>query len=283
MKQSTAPSNTIVSAQWLDKHLHDKQLKIIDASWHMPSTGRNAENEYAAAHIKGAVFFDIEKFSAASDLPHMLPSVGEFSEASSALGISNGDVIVVYDTTGIFSAARVWWMYRYFGANQVHVLDGGLPAWKAIGGALSSGTEDRTHCDYSSTASHGAVADATVVLNASNSGSSQILDARSHARFTGAEKEVRPGLRSGHIPGSSSLPFTTLLNNGYLRNPEELANIFKTRGIDIEQPIITTCGSGVTAAIIILALEVLGVHHAVLYDGSWSEWGALPSVPVDTG
>lgn len=290
MQTNNQSASNLVSAEWLEHKLGEPGISLVDASWHMPATGRDAAAEFEAGHIAGAVFFDIDKFSAKSELPHTLPSSAEFFNASAELGISSSDTLIVYDTTGIFSAARVWWMYRYYGAaSNVYVLDGGLPAWKAAGGELVSGElvsgNEHTAVPLQTALpeSHGVVVDASQVLQASSSADASILDARSHARFTGADKEPREGLRSGHIPGSYSLPFTQLLNNGCLKNRKELEQIFKSQGIDLQKPIITTCGSGVTAAVIILALAELGIDDAMLYDGSWSEWGGLPQMPVETG
>jgi len=273
----------MVDAHWLLAHLADADLRIVDASWHLPNTGRSGYDEYHQQHIPGAIFFDIDKHSSDSPLPHMLPSGVDFAQASSALGIAANHTIVVYDVLGVFSAARVWWMYRHYGAQNVYVLNGGLPAWKAIDGPLSNAPAKHPQTTFDGLESEGRVADASDVLQASKTGDCVILDARSSPRFNGAEKEPREGLRSGHIPGSINMPFLDLLSNGFLKSNDELAAEFQQRSIVLSKPIINSCGSGVTAAVVILALHSLGVENTLLYDGSWSEWGSVPTLPVHSG
>ena len=290
---------SIVTAQWLKSHLKDADVRTVDASWHLPAAARDARKEFDTAHIPGAVFFDIDAHSAPVSLPHMMPDVQQFALAAGSLGISENHTIVVYDTIGMFSAARVWWMFRHFGAERVCVLDGGLPAWQRAGGemearhsgSMAAGIAQTdsavTPCQFRGKArdrqAASEVADASRVQAAMNDGS-VILDVRSAGRFSGVEKEVREGLRSGHIPGSLNLPFVQVLDEqGCFKSVPELVELFDSLGLQQEDQIITSCGSGVTAAILLLALELAGYQNVSLYDGSWTEWGALEGVPVASG
>jgi len=273
----------LVSSEWLESRLNDDSVRIVEASWHMPAANRSARDEYVQAHIPGAVFYDIDLFAAQSHLPHTLPSAAEFAGFAGALGIDEDKTVVVYDSVGMFSAARVWWMFRYFGARQVYLLDGGLPAWRSAQLPLESGSVQTSPTVFNITMSATGFVDADGVLEASTTGSSRILDARSLARFAGEEAEARPGLRSGHIPNSTSIPFTELMNDGRLKSDEELKQIFEGMGITDRTDVITTCGSGVTAAIINAALLSIGNQTVSIYDGSWTEWGALDAMPVATG
>lgn len=272
----------LVSAQWLHEHLADDDIRIIDTSWHMPASKRDSKAEYDEKHVPGAVYFDLDKHSSPSALPHMMPDSAHFSQVAGQLGISDRNRIVVYDSLGLFSAARVWWMFRHFGASRVAVLDGGLPAWQAAGHAVDSTPVTPTPAVFTVGQPAFHVASAGQVLEASHSGKTVVLDARSRARFMGEEKEVRPGLRSGHVPGSQSLPFPELLDNGFMKSDAHLREILAGVGVGKDSSVITTCGSGVTAAIISLALECIGVTDVALYDGSWTEWGALDDMPVAT-
>ncbi|MGB3243310.1 MAG: 3-mercaptopyruvate sulfurtransferase [Sulfitobacter sp.] len=276
---------TLVSTDWLAKHLKDPDLRILDGSWYLPDAGRDPKAEYAAAHIPGARFFDIDDIAdSRSDLPHMAPPVEKFMSRLRAMGVGDGHQVVVYDGAGLMSAARVWWMFKLMGQDDVAVLDGGLPKWIAE----ERETEDMPPIvrDRHMTVrfQNQLVRDVTQVAQASKLGDPQIVDARSAARFRGDAPEPREGLRAGHIPGSRNVPYGDLLNPDQTMKPnEETRAVFEAAGVDLGKPVITSCGSGVTAAVLALALERLGHRHWALYDGSWSEWGMFPTVPVATG
>lgn len=276
---------TLVSTDWLAAHLNDPDLRVIEASWHMPATGRNAQAEYQAEHIPGARFFDIDEISdTRSALPHMAPPVEKFISRMRAMGVGDGHQVVIYDSLGMFSAPRVWWTFRLMGKVDVAVLDGGLPKWKAEGRPLEDMppmVRDR-HITVQRQAHW--VKDVSQVAAASKLRDWQILDARSAPRFRGEVEEPRAGLRSGHIPGSLNLPFGNLLNpDSTMKAPAELRAAMEAAGVDLSRPVITSCGSGVTAAILSLALEILGHRNHSLYDGSWTEWGAYPDLKVEKG
>jgi len=276
---------TLVSTQWLADHFNSPDIRIIDASWYLPAANRDPRAEYSAAHIPGARFFDIDEISdSQSDLPHMAPPAEKFISRMRAMGIGDGHQVVVYDGAGLMSAARVWWLFHLFGKTDTAVLDGGLPKWVAEGRE----TEDMPPIlrDRHMTVSRNAqlVKDVTQVAAASKLKDAQILDARSAARFKGEAPEPRQGLRSGHIPNSKNLPFNEVLNaDGTMKSNAELAEIMAATGIDMKAPVITTCGSGVTAAILNLALARLGHKHHALYDGSWAEWGMYNDLKVAKG
>ncbi|MDJ0826257.1 MAG: 3-mercaptopyruvate sulfurtransferase [Rhodobacter sp.] len=276
---------TLVSSDWLAAHLSDPDLRIFDGSYYLPDMGRDARAEYDAAHIPGARFFDIDDVAdARSDLPHMVPPPEKFISRMRAMGVGDGHQVVVYDGAGIFSAARIWWLFRLMGKTDIAVLDGGFPKWLAEGREtedLPPMMRDR-HITVSK--QNHLVRDVTQVAAASKLGDHEILDARSPGRFRGEESEPREGLRGGHIPGSKNIHYRTLLNeDGTMKSPDALRAVFDASGADLSKPVITSCGSGVTAAIINLALERIGHDRHALYDGSWAEWGMYGDLKVETG
>ena len=276
---------TLVSTDWLARHLKDPDLRLLDASWYMPGSGRDPKAEYEAAHIPGARFFDIDEISdLRSELPHMVPPVDKFMSRMRALGVGDGHQIVVYDGTGLFSAARVWWLFKLMGHDDIAVLDGGLPKWQSEGREVEDLPPVIRDRHMMVRRQNHLVKDVTQVSAAAKLRDHEILDARAPARFRGEVPEPRPGLRSGHIPGSKNVPFGTLLNpDQTMKSPEALRAAFESAGVDLSKPAITSCGSGVTAAILSRALTRLGKTDHALYDGSWTEWGQFPTLPVATG
>jgi thiosulfate/3-mercaptopyruvate sulfurtransferase len=275
----------LVSTDWLAQHLKDPDLRILDASWYLPDAGRDGRAEYDAAHIPGARFFDIDGISDhRSSQPHTVPPVEKFMSRMRAMGVGDGHQIVIYDGSGLFSAARVWWLFRLMGKRDVAVLDGGFPKWQAEGRPVED-MEPIIRDRHMTVQRQNLMAkDVTQVAAASKLGDYEIIDARAAARFRGDAPETREGLRAGHIPNSKNVPFGTLLNaNGTMKDPETLRSIFKTANVDLSKPAITTCGSGVTAAVLCLALDRIGKTDWALYDGSWSEWGMFPDLPIATG
>ena len=275
----------LVSTDWLSTRLSDPEIRILDATWYLPNVDRDAKAEYDQSHIPNARFFDIDDVSDhRSDLPHMVPPVEKFMSKVRKLGVGDGHQIVIYDSHGLFSAARVWWLFKVMGQKNVAVLDGGLPKWLREGRTVDSSPpliRDRhMFVKYHDEM----VKDVTQVSLASKLGDYEILDARSAGRFRGEEPEPRPGLRAGHIPGSKNIFYGDLLNeDGTLKSRDELVEHFKAKAVNLDKPVITSCGSGVTAAIINLALDRIGKTDHALYDGSWTEWGMYPTVPVETG
>ncbi|HKZ97821.1 MAG TPA: 3-mercaptopyruvate sulfurtransferase [Hyphomicrobiaceae bacterium] len=276
-----------VETDWLAAHLEAPDLVVLDGSWHLPTSGRDAKAEYLAEHIPGALFFDINDLvDEKSPLPHMLPSTVKFASRMKKMGVGDGMRIVVYDTLGLFSAARVWWTFRAMGHQDVAVLNGGLRKWKAEGRPLEEGPPvPRTARHYTPLLNGSLVRDLDDMKSYLAKGNMQIVDARSRARFEGTEPEPRPGLRRGHIPGSKNVPWASILNpDGTVKSKAELERIFRDAGIDPQQPVVTTCGSGVTASMLSLALAVLGQTNAAVYDGAWSEWGQEQlDTPIEQG
>jgi thiosulfate/3-mercaptopyruvate sulfurtransferase len=276
---------TLVSTDWLARHIGSPDIRIIDASWYLPAAKRDAKAEYDAAHIPGARFFDIDDIAdSKSDLPHMAPPPEKFVSRLRAMGIGDGHQVVIYDGAGLLSAARVWWLFYLMGKTDTAVLDGGLPKWVSEGRAVEDMPPIQRDRHMTVQRNAMLVKDVTQVAAASKLKSAQILDARAKARFQGETSEPRAGLRAGHIPNSINLPFTNLLNaDGTMKPRDELARVMEAAGVDMKTPVITTCGSGITAAILSLALEILNHRNHALYDGSWAEWGMYNDLKVEQG
>ncbi|HET9638714.1 MAG TPA: 3-mercaptopyruvate sulfurtransferase [Allosphingosinicella sp.] len=277
--------DSLVSTSWLEKALGAADLRIIDATWCLPADGRDPRAEYAAEHIPGAVFLDLDDVSdTASPLPHMMPSEAKFASRMASLGLRDGQRFVVYDNSPLHSAARAWWMLKNSGAHYVAILDGGLQKWKSEGRPLESGRPPVRHGHFSPSFDPEAVADKEKVAGLLGDGVHEIVDARGPGRFAGEEAEPRPGMASGHIPGSKNLPQGRLFNpdNSWKRD-DALRAAFDSAGVDMARPMVATCGSGVTACVLLFGAHLLGKDDVRLYDGSWSEWGADPSTPKATG
>ncbi len=277
--------DSLVSTEWLERELGAPDLRIIDATAFLPGTGRDARAEFEQEHIPGAVFLDIEEVSDSdSPFPHMLPPEHKFASRMQSLGARDGARFLVYDNSPLHSAARVWWMLKAFGAHYAALLDGGFQKWKAEGRPVEHGREHHRHGHYSAFLDRDAVVDKAEVLSLVGAGSHEIVDARSAARFAGAEPEPRAGLASGHIPGAHNLPQSELFSSdNSWKQGDELRAAFEAAGIDLSKPMVTSCGSGVTAAVLLFGAHLLGKDDVRLYDGSWSEWGADPATPKATG
>ena len=275
--------NPLVPPSWLAGRLNDPRTVILDAT--LPPVGVtppvDTHARYLASHVPGAIFFDIEALSDTSTpLPHMIPTAEAFSRDMSAMGIEESMTICIYEQDGVFSAPRAWWMLRTFGASDIYILDGGLRAWIEAGLPTSSGPVHRTPAHFRTVLDRKAVKDFQQMQQLI-AGHGQILDARSAARFTGAAPEPRPGISSGHMPGATSVPFTNLVKDGRLKSMEQLHEVFASRGVDLKNPITTTCGSGVTAAVVALGLEIAGADRVTLYDGSWAEYAQRPEAVIE--
>jgi thiosulfate/3-mercaptopyruvate sulfurtransferase len=277
--------DALVGVAWLAGHFNDAMVRILDASWHLPPTGRNAGAEYDAAHIPGARFYDLDALSDRSTpLPHMLPTPAAFGRDVGALGIGDDDHVVVYDADGLFSAPRVWWTFRVFGHDRVSVLAGGFKAWRAAGQPVTAERPEVRPKSFKASFRPDMVRSLDQMRANLDSRAEQVLDARARSRFTGAEPEFRPGVRSGHIPGSTSLPYQHLVDpaTGTFLPADRLRAVFDAAGVDPRLPVTTTCGSGVTACILGFGLHLTGRDDWAVYDGSWTEWGGRPDTPVET-
>ncbi|PYM78320.1 MAG: 3-mercaptopyruvate sulfurtransferase [Candidatus Rokuibacteriota bacterium] len=279
----TSSTSPLVTTDWLAANLSRRNVRVVDGSWHMPQLKRDARAEFAQAHIPGAVFFDIDAIAdRRSPLPHMLPRAAEFARGVAALGIGDGDRVIVYDSRGVVSAARVWWTFRVFGHDRVAVLDGGFPRWRAEGRPVAAGAPVPRARRFSARLRRGLVRDLLGMRGNLRTRREQVLDARARGRFAGTEPEPRAGLRSGHIPGSLNLPYEQLYQaDGTLLSPDALRRQFERTGLDLGKPIVTSCGSGVTASVLALALAALGRADVAVYDGSWTEWGGRADTPIE--
>ena len=279
------PLPVVVSTDWLAARLGSSAIRVVDASWYLPGSRRDAAAEYRAGHIPGAVFFDIDAVSdQQSALPHMLPSAVDFARAMARLGLSDSDTLVIYDGSGVnLSAGRVWWTFRTFGHDRVAVLDGGMGKWRAEQRPIEQGTVELPHGKFSAHLDARTVRDLDAVRSNIVHRSEQLVDVRSRGRFQGTEPEPRPGLRAGHVPGSINLPFAELVQpDGTLLAPEALRRRLSEAGVDLNRPVIATCGSGTSACALVLSLHSIGHTGTAVYDGAWSEWGARADTPVET-
>ncbi len=280
----TDRSRWFVSTEWLAGHLDDPNVVVVDGTWHLAATGRNARAEYDVGHIPGAVFFDIDAIADTSNpLPHMLPTAEAFAEAVGALGIDDKQRIVVYDVLGLYSAPRVWWTFRIMGAADVVILDGGLPKWRTEGRPVDNRPVTRARRRFDAAFDPAVARNLAQVRDDLTTGAIQVVDARPAPRFLGDAPEPRSWVRTGRIPGSLNLPATELIADGRLKPREALRAAFAAAGVDLTKPVVTMCGSGVNAATLNLALDMLGVTDSALYDGSWTEWGGRDDMPVAVG
>lgn len=279
------PSNpSLVSTSWLAERLGDSGLALLDASFKLPGATPTAPEDFAERHIATAQFFDVDKVAdAGNPLPHMMPSAQEFARVAGGLGVSNDTFVVVYDTPGLMSAGRAWWMFRSFGHRRIAILDGGLKAWLAEGRPVTAEVVSRAAASYHAVLDPTAVASKADVLANIASRRRDLIDARSAARFTAQEKEARPGLRSGHVPGSLNIPFNLMTHpeSGMMKSPAELKRIFKESGMNLDRPTVASCGSGVTACALAFGLHLIGKDDVAVYDGAWAEWGMPGDTPVE--
>jgi thiosulfate/3-mercaptopyruvate sulfurtransferase len=277
--------DSLVSSDWLAHAMGASDLRIVDASYHLPDAGRDARAEYEAGHIPGAVFMDLASLvDPASPFDNTLPSPETFADRMQALGLGDGSRIVLYDDSAIRTSARAWFMLTIFGAHEVAILDGGLAKWKAEGRPLASGSESLRQRHFTTWSDPRKLRSKADVLADLQNGAEQLVDARGAPRFTGEEKESRPGVASGHIPGSRNVPYKALFNpDGTFKDKAGIRTAFEAAGVDLARPIVTTCGSGMTACVLALGLELIGNHDVALYDGSWSEWGADSQTPKAVG
>ena len=272
----------LVSTAWLSAHLDDQNMRVFDSSWHMPNAGRNAQNEFDDAHIPGALFFDVDEISDTdSPLPHMMPSEEKMASRLRSFGVTNTDHIIIYDNSAGLSAARGWYMFKSFGHENVSILDGGFEKWTKEGHPVTDDIPIYGSSHYIASKDNNATRTVDQLIENITTKAEQVIDARSNGRFLGTEPEPREGLKSGRIPGSFNVPFNTLLSDEKtFKSPDQLKEIFLSSGVDLEKPIVTSCGSGMTACVLLFALELIGQNDNSLYDGSWTEWGSHPETPV---
>ena len=277
-------ASPLVTPEWLAQNLGRRDVRVVDGSWHMPQLKRDARAEFVEAHVPGAVFFDIDAIAdPRTSLPHMLPRAAEFSRSVGRLGIGDRDRVIVYDSRGVVSAARVWWTFRAFGHDAVAVLDGGLPRWRAEGRPVESGSAAPKPRRFTARLRRSLVRDLAGMRRNLTTRKAQVLDARSRGRFAGTEPEPRAGLRAGHIPRSLNLPYDELYQkDGTLLPPDALRQKFEASGLDLDKPVVTSCGSGVTASVLALGLYAIGRPDVAVYDGSWTEWGGDGDTPIET-
>jgi thiosulfate/3-mercaptopyruvate sulfurtransferase len=281
-----AHPEALVGTEWLAAHLEEPHIRVVDASFKLPGIAPTAREDYDRGHIPGAVFFDVDDIAEpGTSLPHMIPSPELFARKMEGLGIGDDDRVIVYDSAGLSSAGRAWWMLRLFGHHNVALLDGGLPKWKAEGRRLETAVPSRPHRRFTARFDPALVRDKQALLDNLSTRREQVVDARAAGRFEGSAEETRPGLRRGHIPGSRNLPYDRVTDpqTRRLRDAEELSELFRDAGVALERPIVTSCGSGVTACALAFALHLIGHPGAAVYDGSWSEWGLPGDTPVETG
>ena len=281
-----AHPEALVTSEWLAAHLGDPRLRILDGSYKQPGITPTAREDYERAHIPGAVFFDIDDVAApGTSLPHMIPSPALFAAKMAERGIGDGDLVVVYDSVGLSSAGRVWWMLRLFGHDEVALLDGGLPKWRAEGRLLETAMPAIAKCHFTARFDPGLVRDKAALAANLAARREQVVDARAAGRFEGTAEETWPGRRRGHIPGSRNLPFDWVTDprTRTLKGADELRRLFAEAGVALDRPVVASCGSGVTACALAFALHLIGHERAAIYDGSWSEWGLPDGPPIELG